>query len=153
MLRIAGAEGAAVSADDPDTVAECAESCIRVFDVGLRAPFYSGEVIEESLELATVVKMNEIKWGDPGAAWGCPPQGGPEKERMRRSAERLLEEFPTLEMAAVTRGGHGSLLVRREEWSEHAGFEVKTGDPIGAGDAFTAAMTHYLLGGGPGHSE
>ena len=41
---------------------------------------------------------------------------------MRRSAERLLEEFPTLEMAAVTRGGHGSLLVRREEWNEHAGF-------------------------------
>jgi fructokinase len=128
-------------------VAECAESCIRVFDVNLRAPFYSGEVIEESLELATVVKMNEDEVGRILGLLGLPATGGPEKERMRRSAERLLEEFPTLEMAAVTRGGHGSLLVRREEWSEHAGFEVKTGDPIGAGDAFTAAMTHYLLRG------
>ncbi len=42
-------------------VAETSASCIRVFDVNLRAPFYSAEVIQESLELATVVKMNEAE--------------------------------------------------------------------------------------------
>ena len=35
------------------------EKCVRVFDVNLRAPFYSAEVIQESLELATVIKMND----------------------------------------------------------------------------------------------
>jgi fructokinase len=50
-------------------------------------------------------------------------------------------------MAAITRGGHGSLLVRRDEWHEHPGIPVKVADTIGAGDAFTAAMTHYLLRG------
>jgi len=50
-------------------------------------------------------------------------------------------------MVAITRGGHGSLLVRRDEWHEHPGYPVKVADTIGAGDAFTAALTHYLLRG------
>ena len=41
--------------------AETSATCIRVFDVNLRAPFYSAEVLEESLELATVVKMNDAE--------------------------------------------------------------------------------------------
>ena len=66
---------------------------------------------------------------------------------LRTSAERLLAEFPSLQMVAVTRGGHGSLLVTRDEWHEHPGIPVNVADTIGAGDAFTAAMTHYLLRG------
>ena len=50
-------------------------------------------------------------------------------------------------MVAVTRGGHGSLLVKREEWHEHQGYPVEVVDTIGAGDAFTAAMAHYMLRG------
>jgi len=47
----------------------------------------------------------------------------------------------------VTRGANGSLLVTREEWHAHAGIQVKVADTIGAGDAFTAALTHYMLRG------
>jgi fructokinase len=50
-------------------------------------------------------------------------------------------------MVAVTRGDRGSILVTRNEWHEHPGLPVKVADTIGAGDAFTAAMTHYLLRG------
>ena len=50
-------------------------------------------------------------------------------------------------MVAATRGSRGSLLVTRDEWDEHPGFPVKVADGIGAGDAFTAAMTHYMLRG------
>jgi fructokinase len=32
-------------------VEQSSSSCVRVFDVNLRAPFYSGEVLQESLEL------------------------------------------------------------------------------------------------------
>ena len=62
-------------------------------------------------------------------------------------AERLLEAFPTLGMVAVTRGDHGSLLVKRGEWHEHPGIAIGVADTIGAGDAFTAALTHWLLRG------
>jgi fructokinase len=147
-------------------VAQTSSACLRVFDVNLRAPFYSSEVIEESLELATVVKMNDaevpvvlkllglesglqaeefldsqVSEARPGAP------GMREGERLREGAGRLLDEFPTLEMVAVTRGGKGSLLVTRAEWHEHPGVPVQVADTIGAGDAFTAAMTHYMLRG------
>jgi len=122
--------------------AQARAGCVRVFDVNLRAPFYSGEVIQESLELASVVKMNDA---EAPVLLGL--LGLPEGETLRAACERLLAEFPALKLAAVTRGGQGSLLVSREGWHEHPGFPVKVVDTIGAGDAFTAAMTHTLLEG------
>src|SRR5206468_49279 len=35
--------------------------CVRVFDVNLRPPFYSSEIVQESLELASVMKMNDAE--------------------------------------------------------------------------------------------
>lgn len=127
--------------------AQTSEACIRVFDANLRAPFFSGEVIQESLELATVLKMSEEELPLVLSLLGLPANDLVENDDLRLGANRLLEEFPTLEMVAVTRGSRGSLLVRRDEWNEHPGFPVKVVDQIGAGDAFTAAITHYLLRG------
>jgi fructokinase len=125
-------------------------SCIRVFDVNLRAPFYSANVIQQSLELATVLKMNDAELPQVLGLLGLKDESAPGPSRLtdeRQGAARLLREFPSLQMVAVTRGAHGSLLVTREAWHEHHGIPVKMADTIGAGDAFTAAMTHYLLRG------
>jgi fructokinase len=127
--------------------AQSSAKCVRVFDVNLRAPFYTGEVIQESLELATVMKMNDAEVPLVLGLLGFPGAEAEEPDAERAGAERLLSEFPSLEMVAVTRGGHGSLLVKRDEWHEHPGYPVKVADTVGAGDAFTAAMTHYLLRG------
>jgi fructokinase len=134
--------------------AEAPAICIRVFDVNLREPFYSAEIIEESLQLATVAKMSGAE--TPlvldlldMAVEEAPITGEtlPTSEYLRAAAECLLAEFPGLQMVAATRGSRGSLLVTRDEWNEHPGFPVKVVDGIGAGDAFTAAMTHYMLRG------
>ena len=61
LLRVAGAALPGVAADHPDARGADPSSCMRVFDVNLRAPFYSGEVIQESLELATVIKMSDAE--------------------------------------------------------------------------------------------
>ena len=119
--------------------------CVRVFDVNLRAPFYSSEVVQESLELATVMKMNDAEVPLVLGLLGLQSFDVQDPGALRAGAGRLLEEFPTLRMVAVTRGGAGSLLVTREAWHEHPGIPVKVTDTIGAGDAFTAAMTHYML--------
>ncbi len=137
--------------------AQTSSKCVRVFDVNLRAPFYSGEVIQESLELATVMKMNDAEVPLVLGLLGLPGDadlsfGTARPEPLRQGAERLLNEFPTLQMVAVTRGGYGSLLVTRDEWHEHPGIAVKVADTIGAGDAFTAALTHYLLRGADLHT-
>ena len=140
--------------------AECSSDCIRIFDVNLREPYYSSEVLEESLELASVLKMNENEVrvvldlldlsleGEPAdASRSLSKQPQPTPDFLRNAAERLLGEFPALELVAITRGGRGSLLVARDEWNEHPGLPVKVADAIGAGDAFTAALAHYLLRG------
>jgi len=133
---------------------ESSSTCIRVFDVNLREPFYSAEIVRESLELATVVKMNDAEaplvldlMGLAAAEALVPGETLSTSEYLRAAAERLLAEFPSLQLVAATRGSRGSLLVSRDEWNEHPGFPVKVADGIGAGDAFTAAMTHYLLRG------
>ena len=127
--------------------AQTQANCVRVFDVNLRAPFYSSEVIQESLELATVMKMNDAEVPRVLGLLGLPAFDAADPGALRWGAEKLLEEFPTLRMVAVTRGGSGSLLVTREAWHDHAGIAVKVADTIGAGDAFTAALTHYMLRG------
>ena len=128
--------------------AQTKSDCLRVFDVNLRAPFYSSEVIQESLELASVMKMSDTEvplvLGLVGLQAFNPEDGA----ALRTGAEKLLDEFPTLRMVAVTRGGNGSLLVTRDGWHEHPGIAVKVADTIGAGDAFTAAMVTAMLRGG-----
>jgi fructokinase len=126
-----------------ELVAQTRPECIRVFDVNLRAPFYTSEVVEESLELATVLKMNDVEVPIVENLLGLP-----EETDLRLTAKRLLDEFPHLRLVAITRGAHGSLLVDHDAWHDHEGIPVCVADSIGAGDAFTAALTHYLLRGG-----
>ena len=127
--------------------AQTSASCIRIFDVNLRPPFVSGEVIQESLELATVVKMNDSELPQVLGLLGLPSEEKPDADALRAGAEHLLAEFPALQLVAITRGSRGSLLATREEWDDHPGFPVKVADSVGAGDAFTAAMVHYMLRG------
>jgi fructokinase len=128
-------------------VTQSPASCLRVFDVNLREPFYSAEVIQRSLELATVLKMNDAEAPWILALLGLPVEDESGPGMLELCAKRLLREFPSLRLVAVTRGGQGSLLVSRTESHEHPGIPVKVADTIGAGDAFTASMTHSLLRG------
>lgn len=133
--------------------AETSAACIRVFDANLRAPFYNADVLQESLELATVVKMNSTEAPlvldllDLAEETDKAAFPALSTEHLRAIAERLLRQYPSLQMVTITRGCSGSLLATREEWNEHPGFPVVMADCIGAGDAFTAALTHYLLRG------
>jgi fructokinase len=118
--------------------------CHRIFDVNLRAPFYSAELIRSSLQLATVMKMN-----DGEAPLVAELLGLPASASLRAGAEGVLSEFPNLRLIAITCGSSGSLLVSPSEFDSHPGIPTIVADTIGAGDAFTAALTHYLLRGAP----
>jgi fructokinase len=126
-------------------VSQAPAHCIRIFDVNLRTPFYSSEVIEESIELATVMKMNEDEAPQVLQLLGMEPLHG--EDALLQTAQRLLLEFSSLQLVAVTRGARGSLLVTPEHYNDHPGYQVNVADSIGAGDAFTAALTHWMLRG------
>jgi len=123
------------------------KECVRVFDVNLRKPFYTRGVLEDSLAKATVLKLNDAEMPqvlgllklDAGA-----PTAELDPSALRKGAHALLQEFP-LQLVCVTMGGTGSLLVTRETFHQHPGIAIQVADTIGAGDAFTAALTSYYL--------
>jgi fructokinase len=122
-----------VAASRPDT--------LRVFDVNLRPPLVQQEAIEASLGLANVLKLNDQELPQLAAMLGL---GGSEE----RQLEGLISRY-SLRLVALTRGGQGSLLVGEGGRSEHPAVRVNVTDTVGAGDAFTAAMTLGLLHGWP----
>jgi fructokinase len=114
---------------------------LRILDVNLRQHFYSRELIEQSLALANVLKVNETELPRLAEMFQLP---GDE----RAQVAELVQRF-NLRVVAYTRGGRGSLLFSQGNWSEHSGFSVKVVDTIGAGDSFTAALALGLLAGWP----
>ena len=129
-------------------VAATRPECVRVFDVNLRAPFYSAPLIADSLQLATIFKLNEGEVPIVLGLLGGPSMAGTEQtEAALRSASRwLLERYP-LQMVAITMGAHGSLLVTHDEHDRHMGLKTSVADTVGAGDAFTAALVDAYLRG------
>jgi fructokinase len=113
---------------------------VIVFDVNLRKPFYSADVLSESLRLSNIVKLNDEELGTVVELLNL--SGGRDED----SALRLLH-YHDLQMVCVTRGDRGSLLVTESASVEHPGFKVDVADTIGAGDAFSAALVHHYLRG------
>ena len=161
-------------------VAATPPRALRVFDINLRQNFYSREVIEESLEHSNVLKMNDdelptlaamfnlespcladtcgadtsARGSAPGPATKASAPMSPQSQT-RNQIRRLAEIF-NLQLVALTRGAHGSLLYQKrssaddentERWSDCISRPVEVVDTVGAGDSFTAALVHGLLRG------
>ena len=114
---------------------------LRIFDVNLRQHYYSHAIIEESLALADVLKLNETELPQLAEMFHL---SGDERAQVDALARRFA-----LRVVAYTRGGRGSLLRASGEWSEHAGLPTIVADTVGAGDSFTAALALGLLAGWP----
>jgi fructokinase len=111
---------------------------LRIFDVNLRQNFYCEDVVEKSLQLANVLKLNDAEL--PVIAALLRLKSESEKEQIAELAQRF-----DLRLVAYTRGSHGSWLFDGARWSEHPGIHVDVKDTVGAGDAFTAAVTMGML--------
>ena len=111
---------------------------LRVFDVNLRPPFYSREVLEASVAVADIVKLNHDELPVLAGLLGIPFSG-------QRSTAQALLHTSNAKLVCVTRGSCGSLLLGNEGAVEHPGFRVAVADTVGAGDAFTATLVHHCL--------
>lgn len=149
-------------------VATAPANALRVFDINLRQQFYSRGVIEESLQLANVLKLNDDELptlaamfnlassteddscgaSTPVRAEGCfaadTRTGASALPKIKQQIEWLAQTFG-LRLVALTRGAHGSLLWQEGRWSDCPSRSVKVVDTVGAGDSFTAALVLGLL--------
>jgi fructokinase len=120
-----------------ELVAATPGNALRVFDINLRQKFYTREVIEQSLHLANVLKLNEDELPALAEMFGLTGLTG-------HQIERLAQLF-SLRVVAFTRGANGSLLYQEGRCSDCPSRPVKVVDTVGAGDSFTAAMVLGLL--------
>src|ERR1700733_7862950 len=119
--------------------------CLRVFDVNLRQKFFDAAVLDESMKMASIVKLNHEEL--PKIMRLLQGDGELREHESQESSARHLLDLYQLRLVCVTRGNEGSLLMTSTERSVHAGFRVKVADTVGAGDAFTAALVcEYLRG-------
>jgi fructokinase len=114
---------------------------LRILDANLRQHYYSLEIIEESLALVNVLKVNDSELPRLKELFRLP---GDERGQIAELAQRFR-----LRLVAYTRGERGSLLHAEGRWSEHPGQSVTVADTVGAGDAFTAALARGMLAGWP----
>ena len=140
LFRIAGAAVATEPGDNPEISWRGPKKAIRIFDVNLRAPFFSAGVLGESMKLADIVKLNDEEVPQVTNLIGLVHSD-------EKSSARQLMQHYQLKLVCVTRGARGSLLVTKDEFHEQAGIAVKVADTVGAGDAFTAALVHDYLRG------
>ena len=126
-------------------VADTPADALRVFDINLRQQFYSRGLIEQSLQLANVLKLNDDELPTLAVMFGLT---GFAEHQIKHQIEWLAHTF-SLRLVAFTRGANGSLLYQKDNnevrWSDCPSRPVKVVDTVGAGDSFTAAMVLGLL--------
>ena len=121
-------------------IRETPAACLRIFDINLRTPYWSADVVLESLELAAILKLNDAELPVIRDLFSLAAVD-------RHVLQQLCERF-SLSLVALTRGAAGSLLVARTgECSDLSGSSVAVVDTVGAGHAFTACIVVGLLDG------
>ena len=116
------------------------DTAYRLFDINLRQHYYNKGLIEESLYLSNVLKMNSDEMNQLKELFGL---NGTEDE----IAAWFMEKY-NLKMVVLTAGASYSTVYTPDEVSTLPIPEVEVVDTVGAGDAFSAALIMSLLNGG-----
>ena len=112
---------------------------LRVFDINLRQHYYSREVIDESLKLADILKINDEEIRIVADMFGL---GDDDTATCRALIARY-----GLQLVILTKGADGSEVITADESFPQKAGKVKVVDTVGAGDSFTAAfVVAYLRG-------
>ena len=105
----------------------------NVFDINLRQPHYSPEIIEYLLGKCNLLKMNESEL-ELITTWFS------NKKDKEQSAVRFLQEKFNINEVIVTKGAEGASYYTKSESYSFPAFEVKVKDTCGSGDSFLAAF-------------
>lgn len=105
----------------------------NVFDINLRQPFYSPEIIAYLLGKCNLLKLNESEL-ELIITWFT------DEKHEEKSAVRFLQRKFNIEEVVVTKGGEGASYYTHTESYSFPAFEVKVKDTCGSGDSFLAAF-------------
>ena len=128
------------------------KSALRVFDINLRQHWYTAEVINESLNRANILKINDEELDVVAAMLLGVSSEDPKKliaedaELTRKVCRDLIARYD-LKMLILTCGAIGSYVFTATEESYVKTPKVQVADTVGAGDSFTATFVAQVLKG------
>lgn len=114
----------------------------KIFDINLRAPFYSKELTGELLTKADILKINEDELVWVKESFGL--TGNTDEQLLKQ----LSGQFD-IEMICLTLGDKGACVLKDGKLFKHTGYQVQVADTVGAGDAFLATFIACYLQGYP----
>jgi fructokinase len=112
----------------------------KVFDVNLRKPHYTYEILEKLMQSADFIKFNDDELLEIATALKSP-------FTTLEDNINFIVEHTNANGICVTKGKHGALLLWKGKLYENKGYQIKVADTVGAGDSFLAALTTSLLTG------
>ncbi|MFC4478844.1 carbohydrate kinase family protein [Flavobacterium chungangensis] len=112
----------------------------KVFDVNLRKPHYTYEILNQLMQAADFIKFNDEELLEIAKAMNSP------FESLEDNMAFIKDKTKATAMC-VTKGKHGALLLWEGKIYENGGYPIEVADTVGAGDSFLAALITSLLTG------
>lgn len=112
----------------------------KIFDVNLRAPFYTKELLSDLMKKADFIKFNDDELYEISEYLGSPFHS------MEQNIQFIAKKTNTKHIC-VTKGSHGAVLLYNNQLFYNSGYKITVADTVGAGDSFLAGLLTKLLTG------
>lgn len=132
-------------------IADMPADALKVFDINLRQNFFTRDVIEASLEMCNILKINDEELVTVSRVFGALPETDADFDTIWQSIDfegkcRAILMKYKFKMLILTCGVNGSYVFTPDgEMSVQGTPKVEVADTVGAGDSFTATFVSSLL--------
>ena len=109
-----------------------------VFDVNLRAPYYTLSSLKKLMQAAHMIKFNDDELYEIAEQLGSPFHSLDQHLQ-------YIQEITQADYICVTKGSHGAVLFHHHSFYYNSGYKVKVKDTVGAGDSFLATLISGIL--------
>ena len=113
-------------------------SSYNVFDLNLRAPHYTKELLIHLMNKAHFIKFNDEELYEVSGYLGS-------KYLSMEQNIRFISKATNTKHICVTKGNHGAVLFYDDTFYYNSGYLVKVKDTVGAGDSFLGTLISQLL--------
>ncbi|APZ46338.1 carbohydrate kinase [Polaribacter reichenbachii] len=110
----------------------------KIFDLNLRQPHYTTDVLQYLMEKADFIKFNDDE------LYEVCKKIGSKYNSLEQNINFIADKTNTKHIC-VTKGHHGAVLLYNDVLYYNSGYQINVKDTVGAGDSFLASLTSELL--------
>lgn len=110
----------------------------KIFDVNLRAPHYSNDILDYLMKQANFIKFNDDEILEITSNYDS-------NIKTIEEAVKFIAKHTKTNSICVTKGGDGALLYYKGLFYQNFGYKINVVDTVGSGDSFLASLIDKLL--------